>query len=154
MKRILAAVDFSDVTGEVVYTAANLARRLEGSLQLIHTEPPVDAVLSYGIDAQAIAVMPDVDVLEAKATEDKHALEAIRDHIATQGLVVDCKQVEGRAVETIVAAAAEYEADLIVIGSHEHGAFYHLLMGGVRDSLINQSPCPVLVVPHRKKEQE
>ena len=35
---------------------------------------------------------------------------------------------------------------MIVVGSHGHGALYHLLLGSVSEGIIRKTTCPVLVV--------
>jgi hypothetical protein len=37
----------------------------------------------------------------------------------------------------------------VVVGSHGHGALYHLVVGGVAEVLLRRSPCPLLIVPSR-----
>lgn len=147
MERILAAIDFSDTTGAVIQTATALAQGMGATLHIIHTEPPVAAVLNYGIDAQVMSLEPEINGLKRRAEEDQHALDTIRDHIAERGVPVDSTQLEGATTECILQEARRVAADLIVIGTHEHGLFHHLIFGGVRDSLIQQAHCPVLVVP-------
>ena len=60
--------------------------------------------------------------------------------------------VQGSTAETIVRKATEIDADLIVVGSHGHGAMYQLLVGSVSEAVLRQSEIPVLVVPtHDRK---
>ncbi len=47
--------------------------------------------------------------------------------------------------DDIIALALELEADVIVVGSHGHGAFQGLL-GSTGSKLVRRSPCPVLVI--------
>jgi nucleotide-binding universal stress UspA family protein len=44
------------------------------------------------------------------------------------------------------------EADVIVIGSHHHGAFYQLLVGTFTSDVLKRATCPVLVVPATKEK--
>ena len=37
--------------------------------------------------------------------------------------------------------------NLVVVGSHGHGAAYDLLVGSISAEVIRKSPIPVLVVP-------
>lgn len=47
--------------------------------------------------------------------------------------------------DDIIALAKELGADVIVVGSHGHGAFQGLL-GSTGAKLVRRSPCPVLVI--------
>lgn len=50
----------------------------------------------------------------------------------------------------IVATAAEWNADLIVIASHGKTSLSRAPMGSVAESILRHSKCPVLVVPAQK----
>jgi nucleotide-binding universal stress UspA family protein len=52
----------------------------------------------------------------------------------------------GAPSREILAAAKEYEADLVVIANHGHGNIHRLLIGSVADRVIRMAPCPVLTV--------
>jgi nucleotide-binding universal stress UspA family protein len=55
----------------------------------------------------------------------------------------------GRAAQQITRTARELGADMVVIGSYRWGTLRALLLGSVEHSVIDQSPCPVLVIPAR-----
>ncbi len=55
--------------------------------------------------------------------------------------------VEGHAVPVLIAAAGH--ADLLVVGSHGHGAFAGMFLGSVSMHCVAQAPCPVVVVHYR-----
>jgi nucleotide-binding universal stress UspA family protein len=48
--------------------------------------------------------------------------------------------------EGILAAAADEQADLIVMGTHGRGGLSRLLMGSVAEHVLRKAPCPVLTV--------
>ena len=56
------------------------------------------------------------------------------------------KQFHGSTIDRIVEEALRSEADLIVVGSHQHNAFYNLLVGSVTTKVLLRAKCPVLVV--------
>ena len=64
---------------------------------------------------------------------------------------VDCESHVrfGLPADEIIAAAAELGAERLVMGSHGHGAIYHLFTGSVVTGVLKRSGCPVLVVPLR-----
>jgi len=55
--------------------------------------------------------------------------------------------IQGSIPDEILALAREHGATLIVMGSHGHGALYHLLVGSVTTAILKEAPCPVLIVP-------
>ena len=60
--------------------------------------------------------------------------------------------IQGPIVEKILHEAGEQQADMIVIGSHGHGALYDLLVGTVTQGVIKSATCPVVVVPAPAKK--
>ena len=66
---------------------------------------------------------------------------------------LDAKKTEGVVEhgspgERICATAAEHGIELIILGSHERGAFGRFVHGSVSDYVVHHAPCPVLVVRH------
>jgi nucleotide-binding universal stress UspA family protein len=58
----------------------------------------------------------------------------------------------GDPVGAICASAREHGVDVIVIGSHDRGWFSRVLDPPLRDRLVREAPCPVLVVRHARDE--
>lgn len=57
---------------------------------------------------------------------------------------------EGIPREEIINTAVEWNADLIVIGTHGRTGLEHLLMGSVAEYIVRHSSIPVMVVPKKK----
>lgn len=51
----------------------------------------------------------------------------------------------------IVEEAKEWEADLIVVGSHGYGFWNRMFLGSVSDAVMHHAPCSVLVVREDEK---
>ncbi|UCF91975.1 MAG: universal stress protein [Desulfobacterales bacterium] len=147
MKRILVAIDFSEVTDEVISNAVRLNKALNGRLRILHVAD--SAPYSYTPqDNSTRASEPQNPV----APMEDNRLQGIRTRLSKEQLDAEYRLMEGPAADNILAAAREFGADLIVIGAHEHGKFYHFLFGDTTASLIRHAPCPILVVPHRGDE--
>jgi universal stress protein A len=144
MNRILVAVDFSDVTDDVVSKAITLNKALKGQLRILHVDD--SAPYSYA-PKDDIVHEPDPQI--AIAPQEEGRLERIRIRLSKEQFDTDYRLMEGPAVDNILSAAREFGADIIVIGAHEHGKFYRLLFGDTTDSLIRHAPCPIMVVPHK-----
>src|SRR5204863_381145 len=53
----------------------------------------------------------------------------------------------GHVVETLLREAADWKADVLVVGSHGKGWAQRVLLGSVTERLINQLPASLLVAP-------
>ena len=145
MTRILVAIDFSEVTDEVISKAITLNKALQGQLRILHVDD--SAPYSYTPKDNS-AFEPDPKIAIAPTEEGK--LERIRTRLSKEPFDADYRLMEGPAVDNILSAAREFDADIIVIGAHEHGKFYHFVFGDTTNSLIRHAPCPIMVVPHKE----
>lgn len=146
MKTILVPVDFSKVSRYVLAEAAWLARLTKARLVLLHVvQPP--------------AVVTDLAPLMGEALQMTAELEHIaRRHLhrlqkspTLRGLKVDTVCEQGFPVAQVLAQAKRLKADVIVLGSHGHGAVYNLVVGSTTNGVLKHASCPVLVVPAPKK---
>ena len=140
MKIILVPIDFSDVTGKVVDTAASLAGALGSRVILVHVAEPEPQFVGYdpGPLSVRVAVAGDIHA-------DQRRLEALKQKFGAADVVAF--HVQGSIPDEILGLAREHGATLIVMGSHGHGALYHLLAGSVTTAILKEAPCPVLIVP-------
>lgn len=76
---------------------------------------------------------------------DRTALETATAAIARPGRSIDARVVRGRPATAIVAEAATFDADVVVLGSRGHGTFEAALLGSVSAEVVDLAPCPVLV---------
>ena len=74
------------------------------------------------------------------------AAEQIRKFFPDANLEIDTQTIMGAPGKTIVEMAQEWNADLIVVGSHGYGFWSRTFLGSVSDSVVNHAPCSVLVV--------
>jgi nucleotide-binding universal stress UspA family protein len=67
--------------------------------------------------------------------------------IAHAGITAELHEPTGDVAEEILHRAEALNADLIVMGTHGHGAMYKLLVGSVTEGVLKRSKRPVLLVP-------
>lgn len=142
MKTILVPVDFSDATPKVISTARQLAEALGARIVLLHIVEGEPAFVGFE---------PGPATVRTAVADDFHhehrQLEKLKESLA--GLEVLALQIQGATAEKILQEAAGQQADMIVLGSHGHGALFHLLAGSVATTVLRETTCPVLVVPVR-----
>ncbi|HVW22136.1 MAG TPA: universal stress protein [Opitutaceae bacterium] len=137
---VLAAIDFSPITSEVISAAVQLADSRDARLILEHviTVPP--AAVNFDLAAAEMTPL----LADAKAQAEGRMASAGR--VVTEVPLETFCQVGVPALE-ICRRARETGAHFIVIGSHGHGALYELLIGSTTQGVLRHASCPVLVIP-------
>ena len=109
---------------------------------------------AYTVLHTVAAVPPRAAAVIDKATlkayyedEAEKVLKPIRAFFGRhQELKVTYLGKSGHAADTIIAQAEKGEADLIMMGSHGHGALGNLMLGSVATRVLAGSKVPVLLV--------
>jgi nucleotide-binding universal stress UspA family protein len=136
-KRILIPIDGSLQSAHAAQTGLDLARALGAEVATVFVvEPPVAYSGEIGI--------PAAELLEVSARDDEEALSAVKRSVQ---LPPDAPHFvrAGHPAEIIGKVAAEWPADLIVMGSRGLGGLGRALLGSVADAVVRHAPCPVLV---------
>lgn len=145
-KTILVPVDFSDVTARVTEAARALASAFQGEIILVHVQEP---------EPDFVGFEPGPPMVHVNVIHEMHAsrrqLEELKSVVSQTGLNVTALHLQGATVGTILREAETRQADLIVMGSHGHGALYNFLSGSVTSGVLKSARCPVLVVPSAAK---
>lgn len=147
MKPVIAAVDFSDATEAVVAEAASLAIALRATLHILHVLPPEPDFVGYEPGPQTVR-----NIVAQELNEEHHETVDLRERLRGQGIDTEALVLRGRTADKVAEEAARLDAAMVVIGSHGHGALYDLFLGSVSEAILRSAPCPVLVVPWRKKQ--
>ena len=149
MKRILVAIDLMDETEQVIDTAKKLVKQFNGELCIAHSESIENYLISSEFENYPSIEIPTMIDLRKKSIETQ--LKKINAGLTKEGIVSQCILMDGTTAENILKEANEFKADLIIIGSHKHGRFYHLIMGSLHDMLINNSSIPIMIIPPKRK---
>jgi len=76
------------------------------------------------------------------------AFDRFESRAAADGMAVDTERIHGEPIaETIIQTADERDASAIVFCSRGGSAWFDLLAGGVRTSLLAKSDTPVVMLP-------
>lgn len=138
--KILLAVDGSPYTKRMLaYLAAHdewLGAHHEYTL--VHAVPPVPP--------RAAAVLDKATLKSYYDDSAEKVLKPIRTFFERQGIKAKCVSKAGPAAEIVVAQAAKEGCDLIVMGSHGHGALARLVLGSVAAKVVAGTKVPVLLV--------
>jgi nucleotide-binding universal stress UspA family protein len=145
-KTIVTALDFSDSAPDALDAALALAAaEPESRLHLLHVLPdPVPRLWADELPP------PDVPAVERAWFDGALAqLAALAVSRALDPGAVTMAVEMGTPAREIASYAERHGADVIVLGSHGHGAVHRFLLGSVADAMVRHGSCAVLIVPHR-----
>lgn len=142
MDKIIVAVDLSDLATVALDHAASQALAFKSHVHILHVVAPIPAYIGIEI------VPPVIPAESAEETKLINAeLQAMADHLKKQGVEADYELARGPVVETIIETSVNYNADLIVMGAHNHGFLYRAFMGSVCSGVVKHSQCPIMIIP-------
>ncbi|ROI05066.1 MULTISPECIES: universal stress protein [unclassified Chryseobacterium] len=139
-EKILIAVDDSAFGMKAARVGFELAHQLSASIAIV-----------YVIDTVKEMANPDLGVNE----KQQHAIllgeaeQTIRQYIELYDGVDKVFRFtpEGEPHKEIINVAAQWQADLIVMGTHGRTGITRLLMGSVADYILKHAKVPVLITP-------
>jgi len=148
METILVGVDGSEHAGEALVRAAKEAA-LQGARLRIVCAWDIPTAAYMGGYAPGTEESP-LDSFRGNA--ERIVREAVAEAGRLQPSVpCDGEAVQGQAANVLLEQAAD--ASLIVVGNRGRGGFASLLLGSTSQQVVHHSPCPVLVVHRKKRDQ-
>ncbi|MBT3201971.1 MAG: universal stress protein [Phycisphaerales bacterium] len=146
-KTILVPIDYSDVTDALLEEARRLALAFDATLHLVHAALAEPAFYSpYEVGMGTAYLREDKpEIMRTAASHLAATAEACRADLP----VVTTALLDGHPARGIMEEARRVRPMMIVLGSHGHGALYHLLAGSVCQYVIKHAECPITIVPSR-----
>jgi len=137
-EKILVPTDFSEHSQFALGYAADLAKRYDAVLTLVHVYPIVNYAAAEGF---ALYTPQQLAVLLSELSD---RLKAEETELVAEGVRVTGSLLQGDAYKELLELSAQY--DLIVMGTHGRTGFRHALLGSVAEKLVRTARCPVLTV--------
>ncbi len=141
VKKILAPVDFSDVSKQALDAASGLAEQLGAKMVVVHAvEPVYFAGTMFG---------PEINVPQLVEEQRRAAAAAIEDILArlkNKGIGAIGLVETGVPHDVILRVADEKKCDLIVVGTHGRSGVSHFLLGSVAEKVVRAAKCPVMTL--------
>jgi nucleotide-binding universal stress UspA family protein len=143
-RSILVPLDGSPSAEFAVPVAQGIARRVSGgAVHLVRVHVPLSA--ADVVRSKTLPFYRDWEV-EVEAQEREY-LDALQRRFGdSTAAPVSCRLEEGPVVDTLVRAAEEEGAELIVMTTHGRGPLARAWLGSVADGVARRSSLPVLLV--------
>ena len=146
-RRVLAAVDLSEVARTTVGVAQRFAALFQAELLVLHV-------------VEVAALVPGAVVLPGAILDEELLLQRSEQWIDTtvwplvQYSKADRRIVRGQVTPAVRAQAAKWGADVVVLGSHGKNWVDRLLLGSTTERLIADLPSSLLVAPAARDAPE
>jgi len=142
-RKILVPVDGSTTSANGLLEAIKIGKSQGSSVRLVHIVN--EFVFDYSYSPAAYAV----DVVESLRERGKAILAESAAMVRKEGLepeTVLLESIGGPAADLIVAQAKDYQAELIVMGTHGRRGFRRLALGSDAEQVVRLTTVPVLLV--------
>ncbi len=138
--KILVGVDESKFSEGALSAIVAQIRPQGAEVRLLHVLQPI------AISAPPQMAANYAPEMEAQGTQARELVERAAKTLRTAGFKVETHVEKGDVRLKIIDSAAEWNADLIVIGSHGRSGIPRLLLGSVADFVARNAPCSVEIV--------
>lgn len=140
-KTILFATDFSEGSDFAFRSALSLARKFDSKLMVVH-------IINEPVDLRGFYV-PHIsfDKLEEEIEQGAEKLmeKFCRTHMKNFENY-ETFVLPGIPYDEIIKKAVEFNADLIVLGTHGRTGLDHVLFGSTAEKVVRKSTVPVMTI--------
>jgi nucleotide-binding universal stress UspA family protein len=133
-RRVLVAADLSKASGPTIGLAERFAKLVGAVLRVLSVFEPLPNL--DGVPP----VEPSQYFALAQETLERDVWPLVR-------MPAEKMVRHGTVVDTLLREATDWNADVLVVGSHGKGWAQRVLLGSVTEQLINQLPTSLLVAP-------
>lgn len=143
-KRILVPVDGSDASNRGLSEAIRLAKEQGAALRLVHVVD--ELIMTGGLGGAMVYPGNIVEQLRASGTHVLNHADAMAQaqDLASESVLLE--RFGGPAAAPIVDEARNWNADLIVIGTHGRRGLKRIVMGSDAEEIVRTTPIPVLLI--------
>jgi len=150
-RRIVVAVDGSQTSDLALEHALGLAKEQRARVRIVHALESLHYLVAlagspYPFDA--------TELLDSMRREGERVLAASLERaraaaVDAETALLDGKEPSDRIAQTLVQDAKNWDADLIVLGTHGRRGFDRLFLGSVAETVLRIASVPVLLVRHK-----
>jgi nucleotide-binding universal stress UspA family protein len=138
--KVLVGVDQSTFSGDVLKAIVRQFRAEDTEIRVLHVLQPI------AFEAPPQMGMGYIPELEEEKQPALDLVARAAKELSEVGFKVDTAVIIGDVRETLIDSAAEWKADLIVVGSHGQRGLARFLIGSVAEFVARHAACSVQIV--------
>nr|NQU90415.1 universal stress protein [Bacteroidota bacterium] len=154
--RVLIALDYDPTAQKVAEAGFLLAESMNAEVILLHviSDPVYYSSREYSpimgfTGYMEMGPLQSVNVDKLKIASQQY-LDNSKKHLGDETIQTIVK--EGDCAESILNAAKEMNADIIVMGSHSRKWLENIIMGSVTEKVIHNTSVPLFIIPTKKND--
>lgn len=154
LHKILIAVEDSEYSTKATAYGFELAKKVGAQVALLHVnEIPVTGTpyITDPLINETPVLMPEVMIAQEESS--KKLLNTIAEKYENEVTIYTLHKI-GSPKEEILATAEEWNADMIILGTHGRTGFDHFISGSVAEKVVRRAKCPVLIIPNDKEKHD
>lgn len=156
IRSMLYATDLGLYAPLVMQHALALARTFNADLYVVHAVEPMglfaESVLQSYLDEQALNEFHSQGLSTVIASIEQRVLDSFREELGDEGAqdlerIQAVRVLQGDPSQVILDQAQQLSVDLLIVGSHSHGAGADTPLGRTAARVLQLSRVPVYLVP-------
>jgi nucleotide-binding universal stress UspA family protein len=145
--KILLAIDESEFSKEAIRTLIEQVRTKGTEVRVLHVVEPITGYMSADMIPHFVPYVAEVE--EDRRKQAKGLVQRTAQKLREDGFKTSEIVDVGDPKTKIIDHAADWHADLIVVGSHGWKGLNRFLLGSVSESVARHAHCSVEVVRTR-----
>jgi len=154
-KHVLAAIDLSEISAEIVAEAIQLAQYYDAKLILLHViSTEEELYLPYSLypviegysNFSETALKEHEERVKIHKDRCQQSLDVFRTHAVGQGVNTQTTLVSGEPAHAICDAIETWQGDLVVLGHRGLTGLKEMVVGSVSNHVMHHAPCSVLIL--------
>jgi len=163
IRSMLYATDLGVYAPYVLQHALVLARTFNAELHVVHAVEPMglfaESVLQSYLDEEVLKELHSQGLNSVMEGIEQRVMDGFRDELGEGhqdlALIHTVRVVQGDPSNVILEQAQQLEVDLLIVGSHSHGAVGDTPIGRTAARVLQLAEVPVYLVPmlqHRPRD--
>lgn len=148
IEKIVFPTDFSETSECAMRYAIDFAEKFDAELEIVHILFDESQVVAFYLPQVTFQNLDN----ELEDAARKQFDDFVNKYPDLNKVKYTTKLLKGTPFLEIINEAREFDADMIVIGTHGRTGLEHVLFGSTAEKVVRKAPCPVFSV--RLKDQE
>lgn len=155
-EKVIIALDYDPTAQKVAEAGFLLAKSINAEVILLHViaDAPYYSSLEYspimGFTGSMDIAPFQLDSIDGLKNVSLQFLEKTKHHLG--GKTIQTMVKDGDFADSILIAAKEMHADIIVMGSHSRRWLEEILMGSVTEEVLHHTSIPVFIIPTKQNK--